>query len=182
MIDDPNNLLATNDWHTRAMIKKLAKDYHRHTGNGLRIRSGRRTCAEQDNIYAQGRTRAGPIVTGAQGCRSWHVTGRAVDLDPFDPSTGILFPGNSDEYRVLGAMWKKLGGGWGGDFANIYDPGHFEWHPNMEIDDVCPRGMKCASLQIKKTVPTYLIASGAILAVTIGIFAATVTMNPQGQT
>lgn len=176
VIDDPSSLLVTNDWHTRSMIKRLARDYKKATGNGLRIRSGRRTCAQQNAIYAQGRTTGGVIVTGASGCRSWHVTGRAVDLDPFDPTTGNIFPGNSDEYRTLGAIWKKLGGKWGGDFANIYDPGHFEWHPGTEINDVCPIGMDCAQLQVIKAPPTYLILSGAVLLVTVGIFAATVMM------
>jgi hypothetical protein len=178
VLDDPYNLLTTNDWHTRAMIKRLAKDYRKATGYGLRIRSGRRSCAEQNAIYAKGRTAPGPIVTGASGCRSWHVTGRAVDLDPFDPATDKIFPGNSDEYRWLGAQWKKLGGKWGGDFANIYDPGHFEWHPGAEINDVCPIGMQCAQLEVRQHVPTYLIASGAVLLLTVGIFAATVTMDP----
>lgn len=177
MIEDPHNLLATNDWHTRAMIKRLARDYQALTGNGVRIRSGRRSCAEQDAIYAQGRTTPGAIVTGASGCRSWHVTGRAVDLDPFDRATGRVFPGNSVEYQKLGTLWKKLGGGWGGDFENIEDPGHFEWHPGKEINEVCPINLPCSQLEIKSQVPTYLIVSGAILAVTVGIFVATTTMD-----
>lgn len=168
MIDDPVNYLSTLDWRARAMIKRLAKDYARKTKKNLRIRSGRRTCAEQNALFAQGGT-----VTGAKGCKSWHVTGRAVDLDPIDPRTGEVFPGNSDEYRTLGALWKKLGGIWGGDFSNIYDPGHFEWHPGSVIEDVCPDTLPCENLRVQKSVPTYLIISGAILTVTVGIFAAT---------
>lgn len=178
MIDDPKNLLPSADWHTRAMIRKLAGEYQRLTKHGVRIRSGRRTCEEQDTIYAQGRSYPGPIVTNARGCKSWHVTGRAVDLDPFDPQTGQTLPGYSDHYRVLGAIWKKLGGQWGGDFSGLYDPGHFEWHPGIAIEDICPADMRCADLRVRRSVPTYLIASGTVLAVTMGIFVATVTMNP----
>lgn len=180
MIEDPRSLLKTNDWHTRAMVKRLASDYFKATGNAFRIRSAKRTCAEQDHIYAQGRTRSGAVVTGAQGCRSWHVTGRAIDGDPIDKNTGNPFPGNSDEYRWLGAQWKKLGGAWGGDFSNIYDPGHFEWHPGQDINTVCPIGMPCSQLQVKQTYPTYLIVAGGVMVAAIGIFAATVFMPVKG--
>jgi len=51
---------------------------------GLRfsILSTQRTCAEQDAIYAQGRTAPGNIVTQARGCVSWHVLSRAIDVQP----------------------------------------------------------------------------------------------------
>lgn len=177
VIEDPYNLLATIDWHTRSMVKTLARNYHKLTGNGLQIRSGRRSCEEQDAIYAQGRTTPGTISTSARGCKSWHVIGRAVDADPFDPRTGKVFPGNSDEYRRLGDIWKKLGGIWGGDFPNLYDPGHFEWHPDKVIEDICPENMACVQLKVQNKVPIYLLASGAILLLTVGIFTATVTMK-----
>jgi len=177
VLEDPYNLLASTDWHTRTMLKRLARDYHKLTGNGLRVRDGRRTCEEQDAIYAQGRTTSGAIATNARGCKSWHVLGRAVDADPFNPHTGDVFPGNSTEYRVLGVIWKKLGGVWGGDFSGLYDPGHFEWHPDKSIEDVCPENMSCYQLKVQNKVPIYLMASGAILLLTVGIFTATVTMK-----
>src|SRR5690606_12391214 len=136
-----------------------------------------RTCEEQDAIYAQGRTSSGTISTNARGCKSWHVLGRAVDADPFNPRTGEVFLGNSTEYRVLGVIWKKLGGVWGGDFSGLYDPGHFEWHPDKSIEDVCPENMSCYQLKVQNKVPIYLMASGAILLLTVGIFTATVTMK-----
>jgi hypothetical protein len=159
------------------MVRRLARDFKRKTKLDLRVRAGRRTCEEQDEIYAQGRTRPGEIVTHAAGCKSWHVTGRAVDLDPINPNTGRAFPGYADEYRVLGALWKKLGGIWGGDFPRLYDPGHVEWHPGIDINEVCPQHMTCAEMLVRNKVPTYLIASGAVLALTVGIFTATVTMD-----
>lgn len=50
--------------------------------NGLdvQIASGFRSVKEQDELYAQGRTKPGPIVTNAKGGRSAHQSGLAVDL------------------------------------------------------------------------------------------------------
>jgi len=33
---------------------------------------------------------------------------------------------------------------WGGRFTNVKDPGHFEWHPGIRIEDVCPDPRSCA--------------------------------------
>ena len=165
MIVDPNNLLATNDWSTRAMIRSLGKAYSKsHPGMALQIRSGRRTCAQQNAIYAQGRTTPGALVTGASGCRSWHVTGRAVDLDPFDLTTGKKVPhGNHPDYVWLGYKWEKLGGGWGGRFS-IYDPGHFEWHPKLDINTVCPIGMPCEQMKVRAETPAWVWITGGVTA------------------
>lgn len=43
--------------------------------------AGRRTQAEQDDLYAQGRTKPGPIVTWTRD--SLHITGDAVDVVPY---------------------------------------------------------------------------------------------------
>jgi len=39
-----------------------------------------RTFAEQDNLYAQGRTKPGPVVTYAKGGQSYHNYGLAIDI------------------------------------------------------------------------------------------------------
>lgn len=99
----------------------------------LKIVSARRSCAEQRALYAQGRTAPGPIVTGANGCRSWHVWGRAADLSGVSRAT----------WEKLGIWWEARGGHWGGRFPNVDDPGHFEWHPNLRIADLCPDPSRC---------------------------------------
>lgn len=107
---------------------------------GARIVSARRTCAEQRALYAQGRTAPGPIVTGANGCQSWHVNGRAVDLSA---------PGATRAtWEKLGLWWEARGGVWGGRFPNVDDPAHFEWHPGLKIQDVCPDPNLCESVVV----------------------------------
>lgn len=104
-------------------------------GIGMKLISGKRTCAQQNALYAQGRTAAGPIVTGARGCQSWHTQGRAVDFLP-SPTTEAA-------YARVGAIAQELGGVWGGKFSNLRDLGHIEYHPGLKISDVCPDPEKC---------------------------------------
>lgn len=104
-------------------------------GIGIKLLSGKRTCAQQNALYAQGRTAQGPIITGARGCSSWHVQGRAVD---FLPS-----PATEAAYARVGAIAKELGGVWGGQFSNLRDLGHIEYHPGLKISDVCPDPDRC---------------------------------------
>lgn len=104
-------------------------------GIRLRLTSGIRSCAQQNAIYAQGRTTPGAIVTGAKGCQSWHVQGRAVDFEPI--------PRTAQAYAAVGAIAEQLGGVWGGRFSNLQDLGHIEYHPGMTIQQVCPNPEAC---------------------------------------
>ena len=105
----------------------------RAAGLSPRLVSGRRTCAEQRALYAKGRTAPGPIVTKANGCQSWHVHGRAVDVQL----------ARAGDYQQLGEAAKRHGGRWGGDFANFPDPGHIEYHPDLTIEQACPNADDC---------------------------------------
>jgi hypothetical protein len=104
--------------------------------------SGLRTCSEQSAIYAT--NQPGKKVTGARGCRSWHVWGRAVDVlirDPEDPKK--FLPGSSHRYTEMADIAKELGFKWGGDWG-WGDVGHFEYHPGLSINDVCPDSEEAA--------------------------------------
>lgn len=119
---------------TVAFVLELAR-LARLEGITLKLQSGKRSCAQQNALYAQGRTAPGPIITGARGCMSWHVQGRAVD---FLPS-----PNTPQAYARVGALAVQLGGVWGGTFSNLKDLGHVEFHPGKRIEDVCPNPDDC---------------------------------------
>jgi hypothetical protein len=120
---------------TQAAVDLLQKYAKRALGKTIKVTSSLRSCDQQNGLYAKGRTQPGTIITNARGCLSWHVLGRAVD---------ISIPSGTDaEYRELGAYWKSIGGGWGGDFTGFYDPVHFEWHPGTSIEEVCPNPDHC---------------------------------------
>lgn len=118
---------------------RLLLAYAVEQGITLAITSGKRSCAYQDQLYAQGRTAPGSIVTYARGCNSWHVVGRAVD---------VLIKAGPKDYAGLAAYWKSLGGAWGGDFkgaaGSLGDVGHFEYHPGLRYaSEVCVDPAHC---------------------------------------
>jgi peptidoglycan L-alanyl-D-glutamate endopeptidase CwlK len=66
------------------------------------VSQGLRTYAEQDALYAQGRTSPGRIVTYASAGYSWHNFGLAADLVPED-----ITPGQPD-WNLSNPVWAKL--------------------------------------------------------------------------
>jgi peptidoglycan L-alanyl-D-glutamate endopeptidase CwlK len=87
--------------------------------------SGRRTIAEQNKIYAQGRTAPGAIVTNAKGGSSPHNFGHAVDLCPLT-AKGEADWNSSAGFKIIGDTAEDLGLIWGGHFKSIKDLPHVE--------------------------------------------------------
>jgi len=144
-VEDPKDLLSTVTPDTRANFITMARRFEQQTGLKLKVRSGRRTCAEQAQQWAIGRTAPGQKVTFAKGCMSWHVLGRAVDADPYDPDTGRV-TGGCDVYTTAGELWEAMGGKWGGRFPGFGacgDAGHFQWHPGLSMETLCPDPDDC---------------------------------------
>ena len=98
-----------------------------------KIRSSLRTCKEQDEQVRLG-------FSHAPGCNSWHVLGRALDLD--------MSPNVCTTYQKLGELWESWGGVWGGRFGGFGacgDSGHYEWHPGIKRSELCPNPSACES-------------------------------------
>ena len=110
----------------RALIAKAAD-----AGITIEIISGLRSYAEQDDLYAQGRTKPGKIVTKAPGGHSNHNFGIAFDIGVFEGSAYIE---ESPKYAKVGAMGKELGFFWGGVWKSIQDEPHFELRPDWAAD------------------------------------------------
>jgi peptidoglycan L-alanyl-D-glutamate endopeptidase CwlK len=94
----------------------------------LIVTQTRRTYAEQTEIWEQGRSSAGAIVTHAPAGYSWHNFGRAFDVAiksyPFDLTPKNLYDGPWEE---VGAMGEAVGLEWGGRWKHPDKP-HFEHH------------------------------------------------------
>jgi peptidoglycan L-alanyl-D-glutamate endopeptidase CwlK len=100
------------------------------------ITDGLRTFAEQDALFAQGRTKPGNIVTNARGGQSNHNYGLAVDMYPV--INGKVFTdipkSASVEFRKLfisiqdtaGEEAERLGLFWGARFTGIVDTPHIQ--------------------------------------------------------
>lgn len=91
--------------------------------------SGTRTAAEQNALYAQGRTKPGKIVTNAKAGQSNHNFGVALDfgvfqngryLDEGNPKVAAAF------HKRAGALASKFSLKWGGDWVSFPDLPHFE--------------------------------------------------------
>lgn len=95
---------------------------------GLIIKIGEcfRSAAEQDALYAQGRTAAGNIVTNAKGSSysSMHQWGVAFDVIRNDGKGA--YNDNDGWFGRVGRLGKSLGLEWGGDFKSPVDKPHFQ--------------------------------------------------------
>lgn len=95
---------------------------------GLKIAIGEtyRTIAEQDALYAQGRTTPGNIVTSAQGSTysSYHQWGTAFDF--FRNDGQGAYKDTDGFFSKVGAIGVGLGLEWGGNWKSPVDKPHFQ--------------------------------------------------------
>lgn len=97
------------------------------TAQGIHVKiiCGTRTYAEQDELYAQGRTKAGSIVTKAKGGQSNHNFGTAFDIGIFSED-GKKYYDESNDYETVGKIGEALGLEWGGHWKFVDEP-HFQY-------------------------------------------------------
>ena len=96
-----------------------------------RFTSTLRTFAEQDALFAKGRTKPGGIVTNARAGSSWHNYGMAIDIvivdgksASWDVKKDFDGDGKSDWIEVV-QIFKEYGWEWGGDWK-FNDAPHFQ--------------------------------------------------------
>lgn len=93
-----------------------------------------RTVAEQDALYAKGRTTAGNIVTNAKGntYSSMHQWGVAVDIyldmdvDGDGKKNDDTYNNSKSYFDKIGRLGQSIGLEWGGSWKNIKDRPHFQ--------------------------------------------------------
>jgi peptidoglycan LD-endopeptidase CwlK len=110
----------------RLLIEDLAK-----AGMQIEVVQGLRTFAEQDALFAQGRTKPGNVVTNARGGQSNHNYGLAVDVVPFSNGKPNWNAPNSI-WMAIGAEAEKLGMEWGGNWKKFIDKPHIQL-PGLSI-------------------------------------------------
>ena len=77
-------------------------------GINIRITQGLRTIAEQDAIYAQGRTTPGKIVSNAKGGKSFHNYGLAIDFCLLHKDGTVSFNMKEDVDNDKIADWTEV--------------------------------------------------------------------------
>lgn len=93
-----------------------------------------RTKAEQDTLYAKGRTAPGKIVTNAKGSSysSMHQWGVAfdfylkMDIDGDGQISDDVYNNTKKTFNQVGALAKSIGLEWGGDWKSIKDLPHIQ--------------------------------------------------------
>lgn len=112
-----------------------------------------RTFAEQNALYAIGRTKPGKIVTNAKGGQSYHNYGLAIDIvliqdkdsngtfetASWDDRLDADGDGQADWMEVV-AIFKRYGWEWGGDWK-FSDKPHFQKTFGKSISDLQKNGI-----------------------------------------
>lgn len=118
-------------------VKELAEQLLKEcasAGLNIKITETYRSVARQDELYAQGRTTKGNIVTYAKGSdmSSYHQWALA-----FDVCNNV----KGKEYDIgvlskVGAIGQKLGLEWGGSWKDFKDYAHFQYTFGLSIADL----------------------------------------------
>ena len=127
-----NTLHPAMQAKARELINRLDIDY----GIRARIRSAFRSYEAQQEIYNQGRTTPGDIVTNAEPGESWHNFGLAIDVRP---ETDDFGRSRFAMYDIAGRVGQSLGLEWGGNWRSFVDKPHFQLTNGQDIADVRQR-------------------------------------------
>lgn len=122
-------------------LKLVENSYKR--GVCIAITQGYRSIEEQNELYAQGRTKPGKIVTNAKGGDSYHNYGLAIDFAIINGNNQYVWDTEADFDQDKVSDWmevveeaKKLGFEWGGDFKRFKDYPHFQYTFGLSIADL----------------------------------------------
>ncbi|MBY7142254.1 M15 family metallopeptidase [Virgibacillus sp. NKC19-3] len=107
-----------------------------------------RSIDRQNELYEQGRSTSGNIVTNARGGQSYHNYGLAIDYALRDDNGELIWDihydgndnGKSDWFEVAD-LAKELGFDWGGDWESFKDYPHLQMDFGLRIDQL-QRGMR----------------------------------------
>ncbi|MUK89780.1 M15 family peptidase [Ornithinibacillus sp. L9] len=102
-----------------------------------------RTFERQEELYAQGRSEEGSIVTYAKGGESYHNYGLAIDFaivkENEDLTWDINYDGNGNDksdWHEVAEIAKDLGFEWGGDWSNFKDYPHLQMTFGLSIQEL----------------------------------------------
>lgn len=120
----------------RAAAAQFVNRVEQELGIQLRVTQGMRTYAEQDALYAQGRTAPGEVVTNARGGQSYHNFGVAFDVVEVRPDGSVNW--NTD-WAAIGAVGEAMGLEWGGNWTSIVDRPHFQLDTGLSTAELRAR-------------------------------------------
>lgn len=125
----------------------------RENGIHVKLVSGYRSHEEQDQLYAQGRTMPGKIVTKARGGYSWHNFGLAADY-AFVKDGRLTWNG---PWSQFGRIARICGLEWGGDFRKFPDRPHVQLTKGKTLREMRERAEQNALRQAASASPARTI-------------------------
>ena len=102
-------------------------------GRKMRVTSGFRSIAEQEQLYAQGRTAPGNVVTQVKGGRSYHNYGLAIDIVEIKDGQPIW---NNPDWESIAKIGEDMGFEWGGRWTSFVDKPHFQMTFEKKTSDL----------------------------------------------
>ena len=125
-LSQPNKLTPLVERKAIEIMSEMEK-----LGQPVRLVEGFRSIDRQNELYSQGRTKKGAIVTNAKGGESFHNYGVAVDFC-FKKEGYNASP---KQWETLGKIGEKLGFEWGGRWNGFIDLPHFEMKLGYSLKD-----------------------------------------------
>lgn len=110
----------------RAKVVELLAKAEEATGLKWVVTSARRTMAEQQELYDQGRKNNKPVVTKAPPGSSAHNFGLAADLAPVKADGNIWWEAPKGKWRAMADVAQGMGLVAGYYFKTIFDAPHVE--------------------------------------------------------
>ena len=107
---------------------------HIKPGTQLLITSTFRDAESQTALYAQGRTRPGPIVTHAKAGQSWHNYRCAFDFVPL--INGEAQWEDIDTFEKCGQIAESVGLEWAGRWKSFRDLAHCQYTGGLTMADL----------------------------------------------
>lgn len=121
------NRIDTLEPQFKTKVETLLQQLQEATGLKWAITSARRTMAEQQHLFDQGRIAPGKVVTNAKPGSSPHNFGLAVDLAPINPKTGdVWWDAPRSKWKAMADTAKGMGLVSGFYFKTIFDAPHVE--------------------------------------------------------
>jgi len=114
----------------RAWLAHAVAGWQTRTGYTVKLIQGTRSYAEQNALYAQGRTAPGRRVTNARGGYSNHNFGIAFDIGIFTPAGQYLDDVDKNADATYRNLYERCGAPagceWGGNWKSITDMPHYQ--------------------------------------------------------
>jgi hypothetical protein len=120
------NKLDTLEPDFKPQVEELIAKTKAATGRKWAISDARRTMAQQRDIYAQGRTKPGKVVSNAKPGQSAHNFGYAVDLWPLTADGDFDWGARQSLFKVMADIAVDMGLTAGFYFKSIHDSPHIE--------------------------------------------------------